>query len=212
MAELKSGPSHADGIKQKTKESPTLNVHQISALEQRISGGIGLEEYCLSLILTYPSTLAIANDSLENKSIPGLSADDFSRGDHQEIFRFLQLWTASQVPKLDMLFDMVGDPLAQRVNSLTNQWKHQITLPMERLYKDLQATILQIRIQRVIKHIDELVFLQRSGDWKTTRHYTVIACEYEKQRNQLDGALAMVRGSLVRSDNMRKQFSIPNNY
>ncbi len=151
------------------------------------NGKTELEEYCLALILTHPSTLAMANDMLEKKSLPGLTVNDFNRVDYREIFKSLQLWTASEVPKLEILVEMVGQLLGQQLTSLVNQWRRYLTGPLEQINRDLGKTILRLRLQNSIKKIEELTFLQRetseNGD---VRRYMTIAEEYSRQRRQLE--------------------------
>ena len=69
----------------------------------------GLEEYCLSLVLAHPSALAAANNLLEQQGVIGLTVNDFKWGENREIFKSVQLWTASEELKIEMLVEMVGE-------------------------------------------------------------------------------------------------------
>ncbi|MDM8521642.1 DNA primase [Anaerolineales bacterium HSG6] len=192
MAELTgNSPAETQRTKPSRQPPPALKTEQgptHTASISTVSGPMGLEEYCLSLILTYPSTLAMANDALEQQGLPPLTADDFNRGEHQEIFRSMQLWTASQIPKLEILTDMVGQPLAQQIVRLTNQWKHHVKVSVPELQQDLQVTVLKIRIENVNAQITQLKFLQQNSTPAMQRKYMVMVGEYQQLRKKLDSA------------------------
>ncbi|MDM8526884.1 DNA primase [Anaerolineales bacterium HSG24] len=189
MAELTgSSPAEVQRTKPSRQPPPALKTVPPTVGASGISGPMGLEEYCLSLILTYPSTLAMANEALKQQGLPPLIADDFNKGEHQEIFRSMQLWTASQIPKLEILMDMVGQPLSQQIVRLANQWKHQVKVSVPELQQDLQVTVLNIRIENVNAQINQLKFLQQNSDPTMQRKYMVMVGEYQQLRKKLDSA------------------------
>jgi hypothetical protein len=84
----------------------------------------GLEEYCLSIILAHPSALATVNETLEQQKVASLTVNDFKRGDNKDIFKSAQIWTAAESPQLDMLSQMVGEPLQGHLTLISAQY-HQ---------------------------------------------------------------------------------------
>jgi DNA primase len=151
---------------------------------------VGLEEYCLSLILAYPSTLAVANDMLEQQEIAGLVVNDFKRGENKEIFKSLQLWTVSEAPDIELLKEMVDEVLGNRLNTLVSLWPHQVPAPAEKVSRDLCKTILKLKLRNIIEQIKELDFLQREAienrDPKAIRQYTELVEMWRQQRKKLE--------------------------
>lgn len=154
------------------------------------ASGMGLEEYCLGLILNHPLSLAMANDILEKEGVPGLTANDFRRGENKEIFKSLQLWTVSETPKIETLVSMVGEVLERRLAVLATQWLRRPPPPTENINQDLSVAVLRLRLQNVIEQIKELTFLQREAmdhqDTQGARHYTEMAESYSQQRKKLE--------------------------
>ncbi len=149
--------------------------------------GEDLAEYCLALILTHPSALAMVNDALEKQHLFGLTVNDFQRVEHKEIFKSLQLWTASEVPRFEVLVDMVSELLRQQITMLANQWHNHLAKPLEQINRDLNKTILGLRLQNMVKQIEELTFLQRETAEKgDMRRYMTIAETCRQQRKQLE--------------------------
>jgi DNA primase len=150
----------------------------------------GLEEYCLSLVLANPSALAVANDILAQQDIPGLVSNDFKRGDNKEIFKSLQLWTASETPKVELLIEMVGDLLEGQLATLATLWHRHPPTPLENINRDLSIAILRLRLQNIDEQIQELTFLQREAiedkNAKNAGRYTELAKMYSQQRKKIE--------------------------
>jgi hypothetical protein len=150
---------------------------------------IGLEEYCLSLILANPTALAAANEVLEAEGLPGLATGDFKRGEHRDIFQVLQLWTALETPKLEELIEMVDDILERRLAILASQWHRRPPPPLEDVNRDLSVAVLRMRLQNVIEQSEELQRLQREArdnqDGESDRHYTEMMEMFKQQRRKL---------------------------
>jgi hypothetical protein len=151
---------------------------------------MGLEEYCLGLILNHPLSLAMANDILEKEGLPGLTANDFRRGENKEIFKSLQLWTVSETPKIETLANMVDEVLERQLAVLVSQWHRRPSPPVENINQDLSVAVLRLRLQNVIEQIKELTFLQREAvdnkDMQGARQYTELAEAYSQQRKKLE--------------------------
>jgi DNA primase len=151
---------------------------------------MGLEEYCLGLILNHPLALAQANDTLEKQDVPGLSVNDFKRGENKEIFKSLQLWTVSETPKLETLVSMVGEVLERSLAVLASHWLRRPLPPAENINQDLSAAVLRLRLQNIEEQIKELTFLQREAvnnqDLPGARQYTEMAEAYGQQRKKLE--------------------------
>jgi hypothetical protein len=153
--------------------------------------GLGLEEYCLALIVAHPAALAMANDILHKQELAGLSTADFKRGDNREIFNSLRLWTASDRPKLDLLVEMIGSQtLEQRLAALVVLWHDRPAPPVENVNQDLSIAIVRLRLRNVIEQIEELNTLQREvvgeRDAEGRRQYTELVGEYSQQRKKLE--------------------------
>ncbi len=153
---------------------------------------VGLEEYCLSVILAHPSTLAIANAILEEENLAGLSMNDFKRGANKEIFRSMQLWTASETPKLETLIEMAGDSLEGYLAFLADFWHRRPPPPTENINRDLSTTILRLRLQNIIEQMKELDFLQQEArenqDIENIRYYTEMVNAYKQERWGLESS------------------------
>ncbi len=164
-----------------------------------------LETYCLGVIINNPHTLIGANTILEQHDTFGLSADDLKRGDNKEIFQSLQLWTASQEPKLDILVEMVGEDLAPHLANLASQWHNRPKIPIKNLDRDLSLAILRLKLQNLNEQVNELTFIQQdtSSDTVTTRQYTEMVEYYKQQRKKLEhirDALSLVGQRRLETD------------
>lgn len=192
MAELKGGPRPPRRPKQSRPGSPpeplpeTLADMALPVAAGKAAGG---EDYCLSLVLAHPSALAIANEILEKHGQPGLSPGDFTRGDNKEIFKYLQLWTASESPKIEVLVDMVGETLERRLATLLSQWHRRPPAPLENLNRDLCIAILRLRLQNIVAQIDELKLLLRDAEesehFAEARRYKEMITACSRQRRRL---------------------------
>lgn len=152
---------------------------------------LGLEAYCLSLILAHPATLAVANEILENHGLPALTATDFRGGENKEIFKSLQLWTALESPKIEILVNMVEDEtLGRHLAALLSQWRQRPSAPDENLEQDLVQAILRLRRQNITEKIEELQRLQQEArdnrDVESDRLYTRLVEDHKQQRSILD--------------------------
>jgi DNA primase len=146
-----------------------------------------LEAYCLSLILANPRSLILANNILEKQDVAGLTLNDLKRGDNREIFKSLQLWTASQTPKYEVLAEIAGKELEPYLTNLLAQWHNKPVVPDENVDQDLSIAILRLRMQNINEQINELTFLQREAqDLATIRHYMEMVEQYKQQRKQLE--------------------------
>jgi DNA primase len=151
---------------------------------------LGLEEYCLSMILAHPLALTLANDILEKQNVPGLNVNDMKRGENREIFKALQLWTVSETPEIERLVSMVDEVLERRITMLANHWHRRPPVPIENIHQDLSMAILRLRRQNIDEQVGELEFLLREAvtneDLEATRHYTQMIDAYKQERSQLD--------------------------
>lgn len=189
LEELK-GTTVSQPKPQKKQPRPTLDSKKVAQVSQLANQKLDLEDYCLALILAAPSGLAIANAVLETQQLSALNINDFHHGENKAMFKSMQLWTAAESPQPEILAGMVGESLALRLNYLMERWHNQIRLPhREELHKDLQTTILQMRIENINKQVKELEFLQRQSDdedTETRNHYIMMTYKFSQQRKQLD--------------------------
>lgn len=166
-------------IQKKAPAAPSLEAN----------GDAGLEAYCLSLILAHPFALAMSNDILEQQQVTGLKANDFRRGDHKEIFKSLQLWTAAESPRIETLTEMVGEPLEGRLATLASLWHRRPPAPAETAFRDLSIAILRLRLQNVVQQIEELQFMLREAEdaheLEEARRYRALIATCSEQRRQL---------------------------
>lgn len=196
MAELKSKPQRSRSSSRMHQPllapEPDLSPppEMTTPVATSATPAVELEEYCLALIAINPSALAIANDILEQQEVPGLTVNDFKRGDNREIFKSMQLWTASESPKIETLVDMVGQSLEQRLANLAEQWHRRPPAAHENINRDLCVAILRLRLLNVIEQIQELTFLQRetmdTEDIEDARHYAEMVGQYSQQRKKLE--------------------------
>jgi DNA primase len=192
LAELKSKPVKARPVSRPQTpepEAPSALPEPVPGTTQ-LTAGMGLEEYCLGLILSHPLSLAMANDILEREGVPGLTASDFRRGENKEIFKSLQLWTVSETPKIETLVTMVDEVLERRLALLASQWHRRPLPPEENVNQDLSVAVLRLRLQNVIEQIKELTFLQREAvenkDPQGARQFTDMAKAYGQERKKLE--------------------------
>jgi hypothetical protein len=129
----------------------------------------------------------LANNILEKQDVAGLTLNDLKRGDNREIFKSLQLWTASQTPKYEVLAEIAGKELEPYLTNLLAQWHNKPVVPDENVDQDLSIAILRLRMQNINEQINELTFLQREAqDLATIRHYMEMVEQYKQQRKQLE--------------------------
>ena len=148
---------------------------------------VGLEQYCLGLILANPTALAMANEILEKQGLLALSVNDFKGGDNREIFKSLHIWTAAEIPQIETLSEMVGETLDQQLAGLVGQWYHRPPAPAEDINRDLSGIILRLRLQNIAEQINELKNLQhQAADSSDNRYYTEMVEKYRQQRRQLE--------------------------
>lgn len=195
LAELKGKPPRAAATSRRRIPPPEPTLAPELPVEAPLSAktilaiDAGLEEYCLSLILANPTALAVANEVLEGQELPGLSANDFRRGDNRDIFKVLQLWTALETPKIELLIEMVDELLERRLAALAGQW-HRRPLPAaEDVNHDLTVAVLRLRLQTVSEQLGELKFLlleaEENEDFEAARGYRETIREFSRQRKML---------------------------
>jgi DNA primase len=182
------GPGRA-GVRPPLAEIPPDQV-VTATVETRSGPNARLEAYCLGLILANPAALVLATNLLEQHQVPGLTVNDLSLGDHREIFKGIQLWSASQTPKFEMLVEIVGADLAPKLNQLASQGQHTPAVPSENVGRDLSLAILRLRLQNVTEQINELTFLQRETieeqSIREARPYMEMVDQYKQQRKKLE--------------------------
>ena len=195
LAELKTKPPKPRPASRQQQQSPQPDLPVVpkeiaDPTVPELAAGLGLEEYCLGLILANPLSLAMANDILEKQGVSGLTVNDFKRGENKEIFKSLQLWTVSETPKIEMLVSMVEEVLERRLALLVSQWHRRPPAPAENINQELSVAVLRLRLQNVIEQIKELTFLQREAmdnkDMQSARHYTEMAEATSQQRKKLE--------------------------
>jgi DNA primase len=190
IAELSQTPKPATGPRpQKPGVSRPSLPKEIPAADP-LPVKSGMEEYCLSLVLAHPSALAAANNLLEQQGIIGLTVNDFKRGENREIFKSVQLWTASEELKIELLVEMVGEVLEGRLATLAAAWHRGPPAPPEGISRDLSIAILRLRLQNFGEQIQELTFLQQeakeNGDTQNARQYTEIVDGFKQERKKLE--------------------------
>ncbi len=150
------------------------------------------EEYCLALILAHPTVLAVINESLEEQGLTSLTVNDFKQGENKNIFKALQLWTASKTPTIELLMDMVDDQLEQRLIAVLDRWHRRPPVPQEDAGRDLRNTILRLRLKQITEQMAELKLLQyeakENKNIAEVRHYTEMGRTCSKQRKKLHDA------------------------
>lgn len=196
LAELKGVQKEAQPSSRRLRRPPPeIPLPPLEAVAEpaafQVGPDLGLEEYCLALILANPPALAVANDMLQHQEMPGLAGLDFKRGDNREIFNSLQLWTASETPKIERLVEMIDSKtLEQRLATLIMHWHNRPAPPLENINQDLSVAVIRLRLRSVIEQIEELTSLQReameSKDTEGSRHYTEMVREYSRQRKKLE--------------------------
>jgi DNA primase len=157
--------------------------------KMNLTAAMGLEEYCLGLVVSHPAALAIANDILEQREVAGLSVHDFKRGDNREIFKSLQLWTAAESPKIEVLHEMIGPMLMGRLATLASLWHRGPPTPLENVSRDFSMAILRLRLRNLNEQIEELQFLlseaEAASDTENARRYREMISACSEQRRQL---------------------------
>jgi DNA primase len=198
IAELKGKQSQSRTARRRTPPPPPPEEFSLplepSETEETAavvdeSSGMGLEEYCLSLILANPTALAMANEILEKEGVPPLIIQDFKRVDSRAIFEALQLWTALETPKIEMLVEMVDELLERRLALLASQWHRRPPAPLENVDRDLSVAILRLRLQTINEQLGELKFLLHEAEENENldhiRGYRETIKKYSQQRRKL---------------------------
>jgi DNA primase len=194
LAELKGSYPQSRRTQRRRQPSPppeplpeALEKIDTPAALEKLGWG---EAYCLALIIAHPAALAVANETLEKHGQPGLNINDFKGGENKEIFKQLQLWTASETLKIDTLIEMVDEVLERRIATLINQWLRRPPTPLENIDRDLCMAILRMRLQSLTEQIEELKFLQHEAienqDFQAVRQYTETTEALTQKRKQLE--------------------------
>lgn len=177
------------------RPAPPL-VEPLSAPE---STGVTLEDYCLLVILAHPTALARANETLSQQALPPLTVKDLSLGDNRALFATLQLWTASEYPKLDTLVEMVDTTLEKRLATLVSHWHQYPTVDVENVHVELAKGVVRLRLQSLFEQIEQLQFLlQEATDNQQApevRRYEqlIAACSLERRKlHDTQNALSLV--------------------
>jgi DNA primase len=193
MAELKNRPKSGSNRRQlQPPAPPDIPAMEPAPTSAAIASGasLGLEEYCLSLVVAHPYALALANEILEQQQLNSLTINDFNYGVNKEIFKSIQLWTAAETPKIETLVDMVGKSLEGHLATLASLWHRRPPAPAEQLDKDLSIAILRLRLQNIIEQMRELDFLQQEAkagsDTDDARRYMDLAKATIEQRKKLE--------------------------
>ncbi len=216
MAELKGGqPQPGPSRRRRQSPPPEPDFPPLPELSEETAvlpgtNGIpdwGVEAYCLALILANPSALAMANEILEKQALAGLMASDFKRGDNREIFNALQLWTASETPKIEVLVDMVDELLEQRLAILISQWHRNPPIPLENINQDLSIAILRLRLQNITEQVEELKLLlheaEANKNLAEVRQYRemIKACSQQRKKlHETRDALSLMGQRRVEAD------------
>ncbi len=141
------------------------------------------------MVLAHPTALAISNDILEEQNILGLTINDFKRGANKEIFKSVQLWTASETPKIETLVETVDELLEGHLATLVDAWHRNPPAPYENVFKDLSMAILRLRLRNFNEQIKELQFLLREAeenkDTESARHYKEMIKDHNRQLREL---------------------------
>jgi DNA primase len=195
--------SRASGTS-KPNRTPAL-IKPTSSATPPLVQDTGLEEYCLSFIIGHPAALAGADFVLEQNDLPGLTFSDFMRSENKNIFRAIQLWTASEPPDANVLSQMVDQSLADQLEILVKTSEQLPETPQDRAPKALWRLIVRLRLQDFDGQIKELsVLLQEAredGDSQAIAEYTKMVEKLGKQRK----ALEQVRNSLSVSGQRRTE-------
>jgi len=214
IAELKNNPVKLAPTKTLAPQ-PVLNGKQPAPFEKAKTVPSGLEEYCLAIIITQPTTLVLANEMLEKHRLASLTMHDFNQADNKEIFRSLELWTVSEVPRFEILLDMVGELFEPKLKFLLNHWHRQLTLlPLEQIGRGLISCIIEMRASYCKKNINEVALLQQEmqlqGDYQSSHYYGAIATKHIEQLtliNLTQKSLSISGQILARTNNNNKPLS-----
>ena len=189
-AELKQKAKKRSRSPKPPAPDPFAPIPPPANIVNRHQSDAGLEEYCLSLIIAHPAALAQANYILEEQNVQGLNLNDFKRGQNKDIFKALQLWTALETPKIDVLVDLADSVLEGYLATLANSWHQRPPTPADNIFRDLTSAILRLKLQNVLDQIKELSFLQQEAierqDYQSARQYTELVETYSKQRKNLE--------------------------
>jgi DNA primase len=196
MAELKAKQPQERSARRRTPPPPPTEdapSELPEAMEPlpgtREMADLGLEEYCLSLILANPTALAMANETLEQQGLPTLTLHDFKRSDNRAIFETLQLWSALETPKIEVLVEMVDELLERRLAALASQWHRRPAAPIEDIHHDLSTAVLRLRLQFINEQLSELKYLlheaEANEDIENARQYRETINVYSQQRRKL---------------------------
>ncbi|MEW5959062.1 MAG: DNA primase, partial [Chloroflexota bacterium] len=196
LAELKASPSVEHSSRRRTPPpAPVADapVEPPPAMEPLPAGketiGLGLEEYCLALVLANPAALAMANETLEQQGLPALSPADFRGGENRTIFEALQLWSALETPKIEVLVEMVDELLERRLATLASQWHQRPPAPIENIHHDLSTAVLRLRLQTINEQLGELKYLLQEAevneDIENAHQYRETIKGHSQQRRKL---------------------------
>ncbi len=148
---------HQAGVKGKrTKRRKGEEEGEAPAEREKFT--FGLEEYCLSTLLTRPHLLQSLDDALRNVGVDELSVDDFAQAENRAIFASWQ--ESSDSRDLEGLREELDSTLHPRLDLLLEGPRGAPPTNDDQAEKALIDGVLRLRQRKLQKLVDELRLLQ----------------------------------------------------
>jgi DNA primase len=154
-----------------------------------------LEGYCLGTLLHRPDLIYTIDRALQEAGLTRLTPEDFEYTGYQLILRLLQesLEQDQQEPQAYVM-DHLPDPLVEVAHGLDTKLVNQES-DADRLVEDLIRTVVQMRLNHLSQHMNELRYLleeaQEAGEVKETPYQDLVLSQAQT-RLLLDRAMRQV--------------------
>ncbi len=185
-------------LEKELNKVPRLRVTKPARKEGRFSGfpgmAIGVEKYCIFLLLQNPRLLGVMNGVLERASLAALSAEDFQEPWHREILGYVQdLDPGEELVDLDKLAEPDA-ALSALQDEFASFLQYTASLPEADLTLAAGRCALQLRKAHLERRLLELRYLNEERDQaaEEKQRWMALVVQYTRDKGRLDDALSKV--------------------
>ena len=156
---------------------------------------LGLDGHCLAFVLYHPALLGRADEVMAAIEEPPLGTEDLGRPDDRAILKAWRGWLANggAADARGSFYDLLDEPLQDRVDSLVKVQKEQPEAPEELLRDQVLDAIARLRLQNLRRKNRELQFLQEearnSGDREMYRSHVQSIVDHTTRIRKLEQAV-----------------------
>jgi DNA primase len=156
---------------------------------------LGLDGHCLSFALCYPELLPQADATLRACEEEPFRLEDLTRPDDRAILAGWRQWLMDGgSPEIrGDFYDMLGENLQQRVNTLLQAQQDQPPAPEDLLRSQILDAMSRLRLENLRRRIQEIKFLledaQAGGDREAFRRHGELNIELNARIRRLQKSI-----------------------